>query len=241
MSLSKLTSRSVAGLCVTFATLLAAGASASDGYEGASGAQPVAYVPMGYGYYHSSTAAEGYLRGRAAVIDAAGNYEVNNARAGILNQRVRSLSRDNDLRQTEALYVQQKMWSDARIAARNDRELQIRQGQHVLAMQRATVYRDAYQLSDRELNVKTGEINWPEALQGAKFSADRDRLQELFRRHVGYGAPQANTAKEIARSVDQWSRTLRNEVATMPREDFLAAQKFLVGLKYSAASLAETT
>jgi len=237
MSLSSLKSKSFAGLSVTFVTLLAARISVADGYDGASGA----YTPMGYGYYHSSTVAESYLRGRAAVIDAVGNFKVNDARAGILNQRVRSMSRDNDLRQTDALYTQQKMWSDARIAARNDRELQIRQGEHVLAMQRSTVYRDAYQLSDRELNVKTGEISWPEALQGEKFAASRERMEELFRRHVGYGAPQANTAREIARSVDQWSRTLRNEVATMPREDFLAAQKFLVGLKYSAASLVETT
>lgn len=234
MSLTTLTNRSITGLFAALATMLVAGSSNADGYEGG---QAMAYGSGGYGYYHSSTAAEGYLRGSAAVIDARGNYEVNNARAGILNQKVRSMSRDNDLKQTEALYAQQKMWSDNRIEARNDRELQSQQGQHLLAMHRATTYRAAYELSDRELNVKTGEIKWPDALQGAKFSANRDRMEELFRQHVGYGAPQGKTAQEIARTVDKWSQSLRNEVATMPREEYLVAQKFLTGLKYSAASL----
>jgi hypothetical protein len=241
MSVSKLSNRCSIGLVVSIATLLVAGNNVANGYDGAMGAYYGGYGSMGYGGYHSSTVAEGYLRGRAAVIDAAGIYEVNDARAAILNQHARSLSRGNDLKQTEALYAQQKMWSDARIEARNDRELQSQQGQHLLAMHRATTYRDAYRLSDRELNVKTGAISWPEALQGAKFSANRDRVEELFRQHVGYGAPQAKTAQEIARSVDQWSRSLRNDIATMRPEEYLAAQKFLIGLKYSAASLVETT
>ncbi len=241
MSFSTLTNRCVAGMFVTFAAFLAVGTCAADGYDGMSGTQPAAYVPMGFGYYHSSTAAEGFMRGRAAVIDATGNWEVNDARAGILDQKARSLSRDNDLKQTEALYTQEKMWNDARIEARNDRELQAQQGQHLLAIHRATSYLEAYQLSDRDLNVKTGEIKWPEALQGAKFSANRDRMEELFRQHVGYGAPQAKSAREIARSVDQWSRTLQKEVATMPHEDYLVVQKFLTGLKYSAASLVQAT
>jgi len=59
----------------------------------------------------------------------------------------------------------------------------------------------------------------------------------LFRQHVGYGVPRANVAREIALNVDQWSRVLRSEVSSMSREDYLAAQKFLTGLKYGAASV----
>jgi hypothetical protein len=44
-------------------------------------------------------------------------------------------------------------------------------------------------------------------------------------------------AQEIARNIDQWSHSLRNEVGSMSREDYLAAQKFLLGLKYGAASV----
>lgn len=189
---------------------------------------------MVHSSYHASTVAEGFLRGRAAVIDAVGNFEVNDAQAGILLQQERALNRDNNLKQTEALHLQKKMWEDARVQARRDREARLAEGRQLLAERRSTVYRDAYQLSTSELNFKTGEITWPEALRDGRFEANRLRLEELFRQHVGYGVPRANVAREIARNVDQWSRVLRNEVSSMSREDYLAAQKFLLGLKYGA-------
>ncbi len=54
--------------------------------------RPVHSYPAGWGlgYYHSSTAAEGFLRGRAAVIDALGNYQVNEGQAEILREQARA-------------------------------------------------------------------------------------------------------------------------------------------------------
>jgi len=235
------TNRFFAGLFVSFATLLAAGTAvgqSSSGYEGGMmNSHPTSYGYGSYGYYHASTAAEGFLRGRAAVVDALGNFEVNDAQAGILLEQGRALNRENNLRQTEALQLQQKMWEDARVRARKEREARSAEGQQLLAERRSTVYRDAYQLSAGELDVKTGEISWPDALRNGRFEANRARLEELFRQHVGYGMPRANVAREIARSVDQWSHVLRSEVSSMSREDYLAAQKFLLGLKYGAASM----
>src|SRR5215207_7629556 len=225
------TNRFFGGLFVSFATLLAAGNAVgqSSGYEGGSEhhSHPFAH---GYGFYvsyHASTAAEGFLRGKAAVIDAIGNFRVNDAQAAILREQGRALDRENDLRQTEALHIQKKMWEDARIQARRDREARRIEGQQVLAEKRLTVYRDAYLLSAEELNITTGQISWPETLQDSRFEGARARMEELFRQHVGYGTPRANAAREIARVVDQWSRGLRSEVSLMSREDYLAAQKFL--------------
>jgi hypothetical protein len=235
------TNRFFAGLFVSFATLLATGTAVgqSSGYEGGSEhhSHPFVYGYGSYGSYHASTAAEGYLRGRAAVIDALGNFEVNEAQAGILREQGRALDRENDLKQTEALHLQKKMWEDARVQARKAREARSAEGKQLLAERQATVYRDAYQLSAGELNYKTGEITWPATLQDSRFEANRGRLEELFRQHVGYGTPRVNMAREIARSVDQWSRVLRSEVSSISREDYLAAQKFLLGLKYGAASV----
>ena len=227
------TNRFFAASIVSLATLLAAGTAVaqSSGYESGSEhhSQSFSYGGYGsYGSYHASTAAEGFLRGRAAVIDALGNFEVNDAQAGILREQGRALNRDNNLKQTEALHLQKKMWEDARIQARRDREMRSIEGKQILAERRATVYRDAYLLSAEELNIKTGQIAWPEALQVSRFEANRVRLEELFRQHI---------AREIARSVDQWSLVLRSEVSSMSREDYLAAQKFLLGLKYGAAAV----
>ena len=234
------TNRFFAGLFVSFAAVLAAGTAVGQSSSGNEGGMMNSH-PFSFGYgsygYHASTAAEGFLRGRAAVIDALGNFEVNDAHAGILFEQGRALNRENNLRQTEALQLQQKMWDDARIRARKEREARSAEGQQLLAERRSTIYRDAYQLSAGELDVKTGQITWPDALRDGRFEANRARLEEMFRQHVGYGIPRANVAREITRSVDQWSHVLRSEVSSMSREDYLAAQKFLLGLKYGAASM----
>jgi hypothetical protein len=235
------TNRFFAGFVVSFATLVATGTAvgqSSAGYESGTKhySHPVSFGYGSYDSYHASTAAEGFLRGRAAVIDALGNFEVNDAQAGILREQGRALVRENNLKQTDALLIQKKMWEDARVQARRDHDARVAEGKQVLAERRATVYRDAYQLSAGELDLLTGEIAWPEVLRDGRFDASRARLEELFRQHIGYGVPRANVAREIARNIDQWSHALRNEVGSMSREDYLAAQKFLLGLKYGAAS-----
>src|SRR4051812_22929545 len=190
------TIRFFAGFFVSSAALFAAGTAfgqSSSGYEGVTGhhSHPVSFGYGGYNSYHASTAAEGFLRGRAAVIDALGNFEVNDAQAGILREQGRALVRENNLKQTEALLIQKKMWEDARVQARRDHDARVAEGKQVLAERRATVYRDAYLLSAEELNIKTGQIAWPESLQNSGFEASRARLEELFRQHVGYGVPRA--------------------------------------------------
>src|SRR6476661_564344 len=152
------TNRLFAGLLVSFATLVATGTAfgqSSPGYKSGSEHITRPYSAFGYGAYgsyHASTAAEGFLRGKAAVIDAVGNFEVNDAQAGILREQGRALTRENNLKQTVALIQQKKIWDDARIQARKDRDARIAEGQQVLAERRATVYRDAYQLTASELD-----------------------------------------------------------------------------------------
>src|SRR3954469_15292499 len=139
--------RSAAFIAITLLSflLLVSGSFAQSGY-GNSGEpmQPVHYgMPFSYGSNHASTAAEGYLRGRAAVIDAIGSFEVNDAQAQILREHARSLDRENSLKQTEALHLQKKMWNDARIEGRNERLMRAAQGQQLLSERRATIYRAA--------------------------------------------------------------------------------------------------
>ena len=92
----------------------------------------------------------------------------------------------------------------------------------------------AYQLNETELNVVTGEIRWPAAFGAAKFGADRERMQELFSRQVRYGAPDAATAAEIVRVSERMARAMRRDISFMPRDEYHAAQKFLMGLRFAA-------
>lgn len=194
-------------------------------------------VEMGFTQHHSSTALEGARRGKAAVIQAWGNWELDESQSEILREHARALGRENDLKQTQALHVQIGMWNQARIQARDEHEARLAEGQRKVAERSATVYHQTYQLSPMEFDAATGAINWPTVLQDTKYQQVRERVEELFRLQRGYGNPQPGTAKEITRNIESMRRALRNDVSSMPNEDFAAAAKFLVGLKLEAESL----
>jgi hypothetical protein len=226
------------------ASLFAAGTSVAQTPENYSNTppgpfhQPVSPYPVEFGFSqdHASTAAEGYLRGKAAVIQARGNFELSKSQADILRQQARWLDRENDLKQTEALLAQKKMWADARIQARKDRDARLAAGQQLADERQATVHRRAYQLSPNDLDPITAEIFWPTILKAEKFEQQRTQIQNLYQQLLGYADPQPETAREIARSVEAWSAALRREFNSMPRAEYMASQKFLLGLKYTAAA-----
>jgi hypothetical protein len=203
--------------------------------------QPVSPIPVEQGFFqdHASTAAEGYLRGKAAVIQARGNFRLSEAQAQILRQQARSLDRENDLQQTAALLTQKKMWEDARLQARKDRAAQLATGKQIADQRETTVYRDAYRLSKFDLDRVTGAICWPTLLCDEKYAALRLELDQLSHQHYAYNSPAMNSAGEITRAVDKLSTTLRSELSTLPRSEYSAAQKFLTGLKYAAAEQGE--
>jgi hypothetical protein len=187
-------------------------------------------VEMGLTQHHSSTLAESWARGRSAMIQAYGNYQISSNQARILAEQARWLEHENDLK-----------WKAQREQFQQDRVERRIEGQKKLAVRRSTLYRQAYQLSANDFNRGTGEINWPTVLQDAKYRPARERVNELFRTHVVYGEPQAETAEAIARSIAPLVQTLRQDAGNVPRGEYLAAQKFLIGLKYEAKSLVEAS
>src|SRR5262245_5587458 len=211
---------------------------AQSGDYGSMTGGPSSYSPyMGsysapYGF--SSTALEGALRGKAAVIDALGNFDVNEGQAAILREHARALDRDNDVQQTVALFAQQALWQQARDSARQARAVRDAEGKLKFAELRSTVYKRAYSLSATELNPRTGEIYWPAALQALKFETGRRCVERLYPTLASYPDPQPELVEEIGRHVDALVRTLRTDMCNLPRDEYLAAHKFLRGLKYAA-------
>ncbi len=199
--------------------------------------RPVSPYPieLGYTQHHASTATEGFLRGKAELIQAWGNFHLSTSQAAILQQQARWLDRENDLKQTQALLAQKKMWSDARAHAQKERQLRRIEGQQILAVRQATIYREAYKLSAQQLDPSTGAIHWPPALQTEEFRSDREHIEQLFQEQFAYGDPQPATASDIAHSVELWSRSLGKQIRSTPRDEYAAAQKFLMGLKYASA------
>jgi hypothetical protein len=190
---------------------------------------------MGFSQDHSSTAAEGYLRGKAALIQARGNFQLSESQAQILRQQARWLDRENDLKQTAALHAQKQMWADARAKERADRNAAAKAGSQLADERAATVYRRAYQLSADDINATTGTLNWPAGLQSEKFASQRVELERLFVEYVISGGNQEEVTTELARRVNSFAKTLRSDSNNLPREEYNASQKFLLGLKYTSA------
>jgi hypothetical protein len=193
-------------------------------------------VEMGFWQHHSSTVIEGAQRGRAAVIQAEGNYLLDASQAAVLRQQARALRRQNNLKQTEALYTQEAMWDDARMRDREQHEARLAEGQKILADKRATIYRQAYQLSSTEFDAKTGAIAWPVVLQDEKYQQVREHVEELFRIQRSYGEAPASMSTDLARNIETLRRALRSDMNNLAKDDYLAASKFLVGLKLEAES-----
>jgi hypothetical protein len=201
--------------------------------------QPVPPLPVEFGFsqHHSSTAAEGFLRGKAAVIQAQGNFLLSKSQATILFEQARALDRENDLRQTQALLAQHAMWREGRYAERREFEARREAGRAKIEARRQMVHRAAYQLSPEDLNPATGEIRWPVALQSTKFAGEREKLDELMRQHVGYGSSQADVSAEIARLTKDMATSLRSEIRNLAKDEYIAAQKFLLGLKLEVGNV----
>lgn len=201
--------------------------------------QPVPPYPVEFGFSqdHSSTAAEGFLRGKAAVIQSLGNFQLSKSQAEILREQARWLDRENNLKQTEALHAQQKLWSDARAQAEATRKTRLAEGRKILAERKATVLRQKLQLSPNQLDLATGTINWPAFMQTDDFTQLRTELEQLVRDHARFGNNPQTMSDEIAHTVELWSRALERGRATLPREEYLAAQKFLTGIRYTTATV----
>ncbi len=174
-------------------------------------------------------------------MDTPGDHGIKVEQARILSEQARGIADENKFHRSEHFVARKKMLADHYTQVRLDHETRVAHGQQLLAQRRRTTHRDAYRLTANELNLATGQIAWPVALQGSSCDKRRNHMQELFRQLVTYGDSQSSTLSEITRSVELWSQELKGQRSSVSPQDYLAAQKFLTGIKYTAEALAETT
>ena len=81
-------------------------------------------------------------------------------------------------------------------------------------------------LNPSDLEVATGEIHWPAALQRRRFAEHRKAIDELFAVRIHTG-----TSPDLVRSIFKASRDmhkeLKKEIRTLPYEEYAEARKFL--------------
>jgi hypothetical protein len=92
-----------------------------------------------------------------------------------------------------------------------------------------------YLLTPSQLDRTTGAIVWPRLLQSAEYGGQRNRLDELFRQRFGYANSPIGSDVELQDCVDMLSQSLRRNIGTVDRAEYMTAQRFLCGLKYEGA------
>ncbi len=169
-------------------------------------------------YHHASTLEEGYLRGRADVIRAWGDYNYNSSLAAINGQHAYSLKLDNDHKEVETYFERRRLNAEYRAAENGPKP----------TMADAVGYareRAPGRLSRYEYDATFGKLFWPALLQHEMFAQERGAIDALISaRSVADGG---TTAAEIRLLTSRLEAQLKGMIRELPPSDYVAAKSFL--------------
>jgi hypothetical protein len=200
---------------------------ASAQYMAGYGDDPSDYQPWYYGH-HSSTEAEGYLKGSAAVISSAGQYNLATAKAAIYAEDARSKAIENNQKAVEAYFA-------IRRTNREQREAEI--GPRATVQELAVWAKEAApkRLDGTQYEPALGRVFWPAVLQSPQFTAyraDIDRAMSM--REPSNSGLGSDNFRSVKLAVDSMQETLKANVDAIPPAEYVQAKKFLTSLQWEA-------
>lgn len=205
------------------------------------GLEPIPYpwrrlVPPEAPHYHSSTYYEGVLRGHGVWISAYGDYLVDESHAAYMWEHVYALRRENELRRTELAIARKQRLQEYRDWVRIQREAQREYAREVLEWRYFENAR-SYELDEFQFDLVTGQINWPVLVAGPRYAVYRQRIERLIGLVVRYDMAGDRAYRDkLAKACAEFRDCLRRDAAADHpdiRLEYLAMQRFLLGLKYS--------
>jgi hypothetical protein len=97
-------------------------------------------------------------------------------------------------------------------------------------------------LSAAEYNPRTGDLEWPAALMGPEFSADRRALEEAFAQRRGEDVGMTSVFyREVSLRTQRMHSTMLAQIDRMSTTDSVAARSFLKSLEFEARHLPEAS
>jgi len=97
-------------------------------------------------------------------------------------------------------------------------------------------------LSAAEYNPRTGDLDWPAALMGPEFSADRRAIGDAFAQRRGEDVGMTSVFyREVSLRTQRMHSTMLAQIDRMSTTDSVAARKFLKSLEFEARHLPEAT
>jgi len=158
-------------------------------------------------YNNSSTAGEGYQRGAAAMISAAGEKNLNDSQARINNQDAYSKAIDNSTKSVNAFWEQKSIYQ-----------------QHLQEqLNQTTAKRNFYlenhglgTLSSEEFDRTSGSINWPKILDQAQYAPYRDTIDKCFKQRAYAGALSGEEYVEASNASKDWRAKITSQKNEYP-------------------------
>jgi len=202
------------------------------------------YTPPEAPHRHSSTAAEGWLRGQAVLRQADANYLLESSQANILSEHAESLDYDNYLKRGETAFARKQMVDEYRDYKRQ-RTLDRRRAGEQFREQREQELAQTYRLSQFEVNLESGAVYWPTLVAGPRYAAYRRNVELVLHQVIRYGRVDSPFLRDQLRTAcDAFRHQLRKEFQNdeqhkllLVKQQYSEMDRFLLGLQYVPMNL----
>ncbi|HUT94613.1 MAG TPA: hypothetical protein VMY37_34475 [Thermoguttaceae bacterium] len=179
--------------------------------------------------YHSSTAAEGALRGMGDLARSAGEYNLTTSQAAINMTEAQKKDIENRDQWTNTYFQMREANKEYRAQERGPRP----------SMESMVRYAQAgkpKRLSPSEVDSVTGKIAWPVLLQTDAYSAHRKELEQLFGKRAEHGVLGVDDQLQIRKTTTAMLAELKGQIRDVPQMDYIAARRFVESLAYEATA-----
>jgi hypothetical protein len=172
-------------------------------------------------YNNASTAAEGYQRGAASVISAAGEASLNASQARINNQDAYSMAIDNSTKSVNAFWEQKEIYNQ---------HLQQKIDQSDMKRTAYLAKHGLGTLTPEEFDRTTGTVTWPKVLEQKSYDQYRNALDQLFKQRAYAGALTGDQYMEAAAASKDWRAMLSKQQGVYPAPILSQMIRFILKL-----------
>lgn len=180
------------------------------------------------GSYGGGTVAGSALNGMASVISAKGDYNLSTSAAAINWTEAQRNEIQNRQQATNA-YFEMRATNRAAVAAER--------GPRPTMEQLVKIAREGVPspLTSSQADPVSGRLVWPSALQDSSFDTARSDVDELFAKRARQGGLGYSDQSAVRETIDAMFSTLKEQIRSIPPQDYVACRNFLQSLTFAAA------
>lgn len=170
---------------------------------------------------HSSTIAEGALRGQASVMSAAGELAYLDSLAAINYQEAYRRAIDNSVAYTKAYYEKREL--RAEFYEKYGRKPFVGE-----ARKKVVEFYQPKKLTADQFNAQTGQLTWPHILRQSQYAPIKVEIDSLFEsRKFENSGDGSVTQLKLSQLIKSMAALLRENIDAMSAEQYINAQEYL--------------